>query len=78
DMREGNELAVAKAGGMRLDRDPATWQRVTGDLRLPVNADFIMAHISIHHARGPSPRGTFGGHYVDDVRLTMTRRPPLQ
>ncbi len=78
DMREGNGLAVAKVGGMMLDREPATRQRVTGDLRLPANTDFIMAHISIHHARGPSPRGTFGGHYVDDVRLTMTRRPPSQ
>jgi hypothetical protein len=76
DRLKADDLAAARAGRMKLDRDPATWQRMTGDLRLPPNVNFLMLHITIHHKRGPSPGDTFGGHYLDDVRLTMTRRPP--
>lgn len=76
DRREGDELAVARAGRMKLDHDPATWQRLGGDLRLPPNTNFLMVRITIHHKRGPSPGDAFAGHYLDDVLLTMTRRPP--
>lgn len=73
DMREGDELAAARTGKMKLDRDPATWQRVVGDLRLPANTDFVMVHLTVHHVGGTSPQGTSAGHYTDDVRLTLGR-----
>jgi hypothetical protein len=59
---------------MRLDRSPATWQRLTSELRLPPDTDFLMVRICIQYAVKSAPRQTFAGHYVDDVRLTMARR----
>lgn len=62
---------------MRLDRSPATWQRLTSELRLPPDTDFLMVRICVQYASKSVSRQTFSGHYVDDVRLTMARRNPL-
>ena len=58
-----DELAGAGAGRIKLDRNPATWQRMTGDLRLPGNTDFLLIHIAIeypgnHRRRKLSPDTT--------------------
>jgi len=70
-------LAMARNSRVMLDRDPETWQRVTTELRLPPNADFLLIHIALDHSTKSQHRLTFDGHYLDDVRLTLARRAPL-
>jgi len=70
-------LAMARNGHLKLDRDPATWQRLNAELRLPPNADFIFIRIALAHANQAQRRVTFDGHYLDGVRLTLARRAPL-
>ncbi len=75
--RTAGDLAGAGSGRILLDRNPATWQRMTGDLRLPPDTEFLLIRIALG-PRGPSPaRPRFDGHYIDDVRVTMMRRNPL-
>jgi hypothetical protein len=61
-----------------LDRSPATWQRLTSELRLPPDTDFLMVRICIQYSVKSTSRQTFTGHYVDDVRLGMARRNLLR
>ncbi|MEO6755421.1 MAG: hypothetical protein ABIP85_26930 [Chthoniobacteraceae bacterium] len=68
---------AAQKRRMILDRSSATWQRLTSELRLPPDTDFLMARICIHYSVKSAPRQTFAGHYVDDVRLTIVARNPL-
>jgi hypothetical protein len=77
DNLAGKSLAMACSNSTRLDRDPKTWQSASAELRLPANTDFLLLRLFVVHTN-PSPRrGTFGGHYLDDVRLTLGRRAPL-
>jgi hypothetical protein len=62
---------------MNLDRSPATWQRLTSELRLPPETDFLIVRICIQSSAQSAPQQTFAGHYLDDVRLVMARRKPL-
>jgi hypothetical protein len=73
--RDDTSLAVASTGLKRLDRNPESWQRLTGDLRVPANTDFLLIHILIPAGRGTLEKAGFGGHYIDDVRLTLRRSP---
>lgn len=81
-IRVGNTLqaeSLAYLGARRLilDRDPATWQTLSGELRLPPATDFVLARIGLGHATAAQRRPDFPGHYIDDVRLVLTRRKPL-
>ncbi len=70
-------LAMTRSDrGRLLDRDPATWQRVTTELRLPPGTDFVMVRLHIHRGLH-SPGVTFAGHYADDVHVSLIRRAPL-
>ena len=70
-------LAMARNSRLKLDRNPASWQRVDGELRLPPSTDFLLIHISLSHAPLAQHRVTFDGHYLDDMRLILTRRAPM-
>jgi hypothetical protein len=70
-------LAMARNSRLKVDRDPATWQRLNAELRLPPNADFILIRIALAHTNKAQRRETFDGHYLDGVRLTLARRAPL-
>jgi hypothetical protein len=60
-----------------MDRDPSTWQRLTTELRLPANAEFLVVRLHINQAFESDPDFIFTGSYVDDVRISLTRRAPL-
>lgn len=62
---------------LTLDRSPATWQRLTSELRLPPDTDFLLVRLSIQYSVKSASRQVFDGHYVDDLRLAMARRDPL-
>jgi len=58
-----------------------SWQVVRSELRMPPGARFLMVHL---HAWLVGPQGErtpqpveFAGLFVDDVRVTLTHRPPL-
>jgi hypothetical protein len=68
-------LGAAATGPTRLDRNPATWQWMTTDLRLPANTDFVMIHLMIPGGPGSHTQAGFAGHYIDDVRLTLRHSP---
>ncbi|MFM9954361.1 MAG: hypothetical protein ACKVVO_09915 [Opitutaceae bacterium] len=70
-------LAMARSSRTQMDRDPSTWQRLTTELRLPANAEFLAVRLHINQAFESGPDFIFTGSYVDDVRISLTRRAPL-
>jgi len=73
-------LAVTRRSNDRFDRDPATWQKISTELRLPAGTDYLLLRISVAH--GPptnksEERTTFPAHFADDVRVILARRPLL-
>lgn len=65
-------LAMARSRSTRLDRDPAVWQRLTTDLRLPPNTEFIVLRLHVAQIHDSPGKSTFTGTYVDDVRVSIT------
>lgn len=64
-----------------LDRDPSTWQSASTRLLLPTGTEFVMLKASFRpmpaSGKGLSPLSdhvTFAGHFVDDVRASVTVR----
>lgn len=70
-------LAMARSSNTRLDRDPTTWQRITTELRLPPNSEFLVVRLHINQAFRSGESPVFTGNYADDIRVTLTRRAPL-
>ncbi len=72
-----SSLALTRSAGVELDRDPATWQRIDCEQRLPGNADLLLIEIGLKQMPKTNQSAEFAGHYLDDVRLTLARRPLL-
>ena len=70
-------LAMTSSNRLMLDRNPATWQRQTAELRVPPSTEYLLIHVGVTHATKPQQRVSFDGQYLDDVRLVLTRRAPL-
>lgn len=79
DRQTLNAEALCMTGSSRLmlDRDPATWQRQSAELRLPPNAEYLLIHVGVTHGTKSQRRAEFDGHYLDEVRIVLTRRAPL-
>lgn len=75
-LRDG-ALATASKGLPQLDRDPRSWQRVESELRLPAVAEFLLIHLSVSNLTNDEIKDAFRSHYLDDVRVVLTRRAPL-
>jgi hypothetical protein len=75
-LRDGG-LAMASERMPQLDRDPRSWQRVESELRLPAVAEFLLIHLSVSNLTKDEVKDAFRGHYLDDVRVFLTRRAPL-
>ncbi len=65
---------MARSRSTRLDRDPMAWQRLTTDLRLPANTEFIVIRLHVAQVHDSPAKSTFTGTYVDDVRVSMTHK----
>jgi hypothetical protein len=76
DWRDLNSaaLALTRSGMLPLDRDPATWQRVDGEQRLPGNTEFLLIEIGVKQSSETGIAIEFEGHFLDEVRLTLDRR----
>jgi hypothetical protein len=74
-------LAISNGSCNSMDRDPSTWESATSRLLLPTGTKFVMLKVSFR--RWPKGSGdqpslpdlmTFAGHFVDDVRASVTIR----
>ncbi|MEQ1829313.1 MAG: hypothetical protein ABL921_25335 [Pirellula sp.] len=72
-----SSLALARSAAVELDRDPATWQRIDCEHRVPGHADFLLIEIGLKQMPKTNQSAEFAGHYLDDVRLKLARRPLL-
>ncbi len=75
--------ALAHSVGMcrPLDRDPATWQNASTRLLLPPGTQMVLLKVSFspipqsRDSLAPTPdHVTFAGHFVDDVRASVSIR----
>ncbi len=73
-----DSLAMARSSRTRLDRAPATWQRLTTELRVPANTDYLVVRLHITQGFDLDGRATFTGAYADDVRVELVRRTLLR
>ena len=74
---ENDANAMARSSRTKLDRDPSNWQRLTTELRLPANTEFLVVRLHINQLFQSDGASVFTGSYADDVRVTLTRRSPL-
>ena len=74
---ESEANAMARSSRTKLDRDPASWQRLTTEMRLPANAEFLVVRLHINQNFESDGSSVFTGSYADDVRVTLTQRSPL-
>ena len=73
------QVAASGQRSVRADDDPATWQLVDTELKIPPQTQFLVVHVEvarIRPARSAQPV-EFAGHYVDAVELVLhTERNP--
>lgn len=76
-----DSLAHSHGGCRPLDRDPAAWQRASARLLLPPGTEMVLLKVSFSpvpassESQSPLPdHVTFAGHFVDDVRASVTIR----
>jgi hypothetical protein len=74
---ENEANAMARSSRTKMDRDPASWQRLATEMRLPANTDYIVVRLHISQSFDSNGAPVFTGSYADDVRVTITRRTPL-
>ena len=68
-----SSLALARSAAVELDRDPATWQRIDCEQRIPGHADFLLIEIGLMQMPKTSQSAEFVVHLLDDVTLTPAR-----
>ena len=69
-------LAMARSSRTHLDHDPTSWQRATTEIRLPVDAQFLVVRLHISQAFESGDGPMFTGAYVDDVQVRFLSRRP--
>lgn len=71
-----NALAHSASSRVRLDREPATWQRATNELRIPPGTGYLLVRTGVSNASDVPDHRTdaFGGQFVDDVRVVIGHR----
>jgi hypothetical protein len=72
-------LAYSRSSRVMMDRDPATWQRVSNELRLPPGTEFVMLRIGMSNdTKSPDKRrDSFAGHFADKVQLVLAQRSEI-
>jgi hypothetical protein len=72
-------LAYSRSSKIVVDRDPATWQKVSNELRLPPETDYLMLRIGMSNDTKSQEkrRDSFNGYFVDKVQLVFARRSEI-
>lgn len=60
----------------KLDCDPAHWQQLVTEMRLPANTEFLVVRLYINQLFESGGAYVFTGSYADDVRVTLSSHPP--
>jgi hypothetical protein len=71
---ESEANAMTRSNRTKLDRDPSSWQRLTTEMRLPANTEFLVVRLHINQNFESDGSSIFTGSYADDVRVTLTHR----
>lgn len=74
---ESEANAMARSSRTKLDHDPASWQRLTTEMRLPANTEFLVVRLHISQNFESDGSSVFTGSYADVVRVTLRFRQPL-
>ena len=72
----GDPLAAAHNARKFMDRNPATWQRMSSELQMPEGTDSLRVHVFVIGSHLAPETVTFKGHYVDDAELSVVHRLP--
>lgn len=72
-------LARSTSSHLHMDRNPATWQRLGNELRVPPNTDYLLIQIGVSNVSplGSMRRDRFAGHFADEVKLVLAHRPEI-
>jgi hypothetical protein len=72
-------LAFSRSSKVMMDRDPATWQKVSNELRLPPGTEYLLLRMEMSNdTKSPDiRRDSFAGHFADKVQLVIGRRPEI-
>jgi len=72
-------LAFSRSSRVGMDRDPATWQKVSNELRLPPSTEFLMVRMGMSNNTKfkDKRRDRFAGDFADNVQLVIARRPEI-
>jgi hypothetical protein len=77
----GPRILATAARSEKAETTGEAWQTVRSELRLPAQARYCLIHLRAHlngSYRPETPKPVeFAGLFVDDVRVTLTHRPPL-
>jgi hypothetical protein len=71
-------IAKVRKSIPKLDGLPQTWQKLRAEMRLPAEAQFLVIHLGMKPSRMSEAGDLFAGLHVDDIRLTLGQRSPLE
>ena len=62
-----------------MDRDAATWQKLSNELRIPPETQYLMIRLGCSNdTKTPGKRrDSFAGHFADSVELVFANRPEI-
>ncbi|MES2595334.1 MAG: hypothetical protein V4662_08365 [Verrucomicrobiota bacterium] len=72
-------LANSSSTRVRLDANPATWQKAGNELRLPPGTDYLMIQVGMTNdsKKTAEPKDAFPAHYVDRVQVVLAHVPEV-
>jgi hypothetical protein len=72
-------LSFSRSSKVTMDRNPATWQKVSNELRLPPGTEFLMIRMGMSNDTKTKDqrRDRFVGHFADKVQLVIARRAEI-
>jgi hypothetical protein len=72
-------LAFSRSSKVTMDRNPATWQKMSNELRLPPSTEFLMIRLGMSNDTKSKDkrRDRFAGHFADKVQLFVARRAEI-
>jgi hypothetical protein len=75
---DAKALAMSRGSWVEIDRDPATWQPLEAALRLPEKTEFVLIQAALKQVSAKEIPVEFGEQYLDNLRMTLWSRVPMQ
>lgn len=79
NMISAESLAYSRSSKLPMDRDAATWQKLSNELRIPPETQYLMIRLGCSNdTKTPGKRrDSFAGHFADSVELVFANRPEI-